>query len=97
MGHINKNDFQGILIYPQTIRYQMRYWRRRPTFNGVEENLFDAVPIPQKNHPLFFIGGEFGILGSEFTRNRNSKFLFWPCRPSGYAGEPKTRVETYAM
>jgi len=92
-----KNDSQGILVYPPSIGYQPRYWRRRPTFNGVEENLFDAPAGSAKNHPLFFIEGEFGILGSEFTRNRNSKFLFWPCRTSGVAGKTKNRVEPYAV
>ena len=54
MGPINKNDFQGILVYPPTIRYQLKYWRRRPTFNGVEENLFDAVAGSAKKIIPFF-------------------------------------------
>ncbi len=55
MGHINKNDSQGILVYPPNIGYQPRYWRRRPTFNGVEENLFDAAAgSPKKIIPFFY-------------------------------------------
>jgi len=65
-------------------------------FNGVGKFLFDAEACAEKNSFLFF-SGEFGISGSEFARNRNPKFLFKPSRTSGCAGEPKNRVEPFAV